>query len=166
MANIEWGKWGNLLFGFNGRIDCNQYRLWLLLFVAGLVAVGFVGDFAGATVSMILVVLFWIGAFISGSAVGIKRLHDRNKSGWWLLVFNILPIALIFFSLGRANFLAIAGGTVEWAALVRGGMGSILLSLAAAAILIWGGIELAYVRGTVGPNQYGPDPFEASPLHA
>ena len=28
-------------------------------------------------------------------AVGSKRLHDRNKNGWWLLVFWLLPFALV-----------------------------------------------------------------------
>ena len=28
---------------------------------------------------------------ISGIAVGIKRLHDRDKGGWWLLLFYVVP---------------------------------------------------------------------------
>ena len=34
-----------------------------------------------------------------------------------------------------------------------------MLSLAAAAIAIWAFVELGCLRGTPGPNQYGPDPL-------
>ncbi|MGC1622609.1 MAG: DUF805 domain-containing protein, partial [Pseudolabrys sp.] len=33
----------------------------------------------------------FIPIVISSVALAIKRLHDRNKSGWWLLVFYLLP---------------------------------------------------------------------------
>jgi uncharacterized membrane protein YhaH (DUF805 family) len=33
-------------------------------------------------------------------------------------------------------------------------------SLASLAISIWGLVELGFLRGTVGPNQYGPDPLQ------
>jgi len=30
-------------------------------------------------------------AFLPGLAVGIRRLHDTNRSGWWLLII-LVPI--------------------------------------------------------------------------
>ena len=36
-----------------------------------------------------LVVL--IPAIVSGVSVGIKRLHDRDSTGWWLLLFYLVP---------------------------------------------------------------------------
>ena len=33
--------------------------------------------------------------FISSLAVGVKRLHDRNKSGWYLVLFYIVPGILV-----------------------------------------------------------------------
>src|SRR6516225_2216427 len=30
----------------------------------------------------------------AGFAVAIKRLHDRNKSGWWLLLFALVTLIL------------------------------------------------------------------------
>ena len=33
-------------------------------------------------------------------AVGSKRLHDRNKRGWWLLVWWLLPFYLFFGGFG------------------------------------------------------------------
>jgi uncharacterized membrane protein YhaH (DUF805 family) len=45
--------------------------------------------------------------------------------------------------------------------LAVGGSGTtgILMSLAGTAIAIWAFVELGCLRGTVGPNRYGPDPL-------
>lgn len=39
--------------------------------------------------------LFWLGTIIPGIAVVIRRLHDRNMSGWWylgMIVASMIPI--------------------------------------------------------------------------
>ena len=33
--------------------------------------------------------------FLSGLAVGVRRLHDVNKSGWWLLIMAIPFIGFV-----------------------------------------------------------------------
>ena len=71
---------------------------------------------------------------MSGVAVGLKRLHDRDMSGWWLLVFYLLPPALD--GLGRALGIPI------------------IFSLAGSAISIWALVVLGVLRGTPGANQY------------
>ncbi len=38
--------------------------------------------------------LYSIAVFLPGLAVGIRRLHDTDRSGWWMLV----PIAPLIFS--------------------------------------------------------------------
>ena len=38
---------------------------------------------------MLFFIIVVIPMLVSGIAVGIKRLHDRNKSGWWLLLFYL-----------------------------------------------------------------------------
>ena len=100
------------------------------------------GDLSGLGAMIIILVLLYIPLLWIGLALGAKRLHDRNKSGWWLLLFWFLP--------------AILQGTGEQI----DGIG-IVLTLAGFAISIWGLVEIGFLRGTVGPNQYGPDPLEA-----
>ena len=39
-----------------------------------------------------------------------------------------------------------------------GGIGIVLL-LASAALSIWAMVEFGFLRGTAGPNHYGPDPL-------
>lgn len=145
-----------LLFSFQGRI--NRKPWWLASLAVGAVAIvvvvaiiiaaggailsddpmAAVGALGGLIVVVIvlLVPLIWIGL-----ALGAKRLHDRNKSAWWLVVFYLVPAVLD----GIGNHLEGAG---------------FILSIGAFAISIWGLIELGFLRGTVGPNQYGPDPLE------
>jgi uncharacterized membrane protein YhaH (DUF805 family) len=56
--------------------------------------------------------------------VGAKRFHDRNRTGWLLLLF-VIPILGIFVV-----------------------------------------IELGFLRGTRGPNRFGPDPLDRRLLAA
>ena len=83
--------------------------------------------------------IVFIAMIVSGVAVGIKRLHDRDKSGWWLLAFYLVPALLD--GVGRT-------------------MNSpVIFGLASLAVSIWAIVELGFLRGTTGPNQYGPDPL-------
>ena len=66
----------------------------------------------GNLVALVIVLAaVWIGL-----AVGVKRYHDRGKSGWWVLI-ALVPVI---------------GG-------------------------LWYLIECGFLRGTIGPNAYGPD---------
>jgi uncharacterized membrane protein YhaH (DUF805 family) len=136
---------GSLLFSFRGRINRKPYwivsvAVWVAMAVA--VAQGVVGDFEFwlAAFMILLIPLAWISF-----ALAAKRLHDRNKSAWWLVFFYVLP------------------GLLESMASLVGGA-EIVLSIASMAISIWALVELGFLRGTPGPNDYGPDPLTgASP---
>lgn len=40
----------------------------------------------------ILLLVFWLGSLIPSLAVLVRRLHDQDKSGWWILL-AFVPIA-------------------------------------------------------------------------
>ena len=89
-------NFGQLFFGFKGRINRGKYWLAILIFViVGLImgTISYIAD--EAPPAQLLGIIVNIGLFISGLAVGIKRLHDRDKSGWWLLLFYLLPSLLL-----------------------------------------------------------------------
>jgi uncharacterized membrane protein YhaH (DUF805 family) len=154
--------WTTLLFSFRGRINRGKY--WLAVLIYMLVWIAFIAgcliwlggmntdnlfSLAGAGL------LIWLMGFIllvagtwSGLAVSVKRLHDRDKSGWWILLFWLGP--------------SILGGWQTAAPDLGGGF---LFSLAAAAIAIWAFVELGCLPGTLGPNRYGPDPLGGNPPH-
>lgn len=125
----------NLLFSFQGRV--NRAKFWLvalgifvvevILFAAILGGAAMSGDpeqiaaavgpLAGVVIFAFVVIATWISI-----AVAVKRYHDRNKSGWWVLIV-LVPVI---------------GG-------------------------LWYLIECGFLRGTPGPNNYGPDPLERFP---
>ncbi len=129
-----------LLFGFSGRINRAKYWLALVIYIAAmLIMAGIVIGAGMAMMFFIVAIIVYIPAVISCFAVGIKRLHDRDKSGWWLLVFYVLPAVL------------------GWLAETTGPY--LVFELASFAFAIWGLVELGFLRGTAGANQYGPGPL-------
>lgn len=149
--------WSTLLFSFQGRINRGKYWLaaliyigaWFVFTAAALIWLGGIDfdqlfRFAGGAllIWLVAVVLFVAGTW-SAFATGVKRLHDRDKSGWWMLLFWFGP------SLGGGSGSAMGDSSAN-----------VLLSLIGAVIAIWAFVELGCLRGTTGPNQYGPDPLQ------
>ena len=85
---------------------------------------------------------------VAALAVSAKRLHDRNKAAWWLVVFLVLPNAL--YSLAR--YLQ-DNGQSDSPVL------AIAPQIIALGLFLWAFVELACLRGTPGPNRYGPAPL-------
>ena len=76
------------------------------------------------------------------AATSVKRLHDRNKSGWWLMLFFALPGLYRQFD-GRLED--------SWFGLLFG--------LSAFVFSVWGFIEMYCLRGSRNTNRFGPDPL-------
>ena len=78
--------------GFTGRAARSEYWYWaLFVLIADLIAD--VLDFAmthGHGVSLFGTIVV-LGQIIPDLAVGVRRLHDRDKSGWFLL-FCFIPL--------------------------------------------------------------------------
>ena len=50
--------------------------------------------------------LFWLGTLVPSLAVGVRRLHDINRTGWWLLLVfvpGIGWIVLIVWAIKRGD---------------------------------------------------------------
>ena len=96
--------WNHLLFQFDGRI--NRAKYWLgfvvvlvgFLIVGGLVA-GIDSGAARAVLGLAYLALFW-----PALAVQIKRWHDRDKSGWWVLI-GLIPFIGSLWVLIECGFL-------------------------------------------------------------
>jgi len=58
------------------------------------------------------------------------------------------------FILSRASVLGSMANTGEHP------LAGFVLGLASFVISIWALVEIGFLRGTVGPNQYGPDPLQ------
>lgn len=88
-------EWATLPFkkfaDFNGRSRRKEYWSFVLLYIVCLVAAvivegvlgmsGAVGGFYGP-LSVLLILVFFVPAL----AVSVRRLHDTERSGWWVLI--------------------------------------------------------------------------------
>lgn len=61
-------------------------------------ALGFLSDLVGFFSVVVLSVPFQIFVLIASTALAVRRLHEINKSGWWLLIYlTIVGILLLFY---------------------------------------------------------------------
>ena len=61
-------------------------------------ALVFLSDLVGFFSGLVLLVPFQIFVLIASTALAVRRLHDINKSGWWLLIYlTIVGILLLFY---------------------------------------------------------------------
>ena len=129
----------DLFFNFRGRI--NRAKWWLFMVVAvtvQVIAVMAMSEMRQGPIGLITFLYFLI--FAASVPVHVKRLHDRNRSGWWLLAYyGFLAVAVVARDLGPDPVVAQA---------------------AFLAILVWIVIDLGCLRGTRGPNRYGADPLQ------
>ena len=110
-----------LLFSIEGRISRSTYWYFLLAisliriiaFILDLIFGTFNEDVGIGLFTIIVSLIFMLPSYV----VSIKRLHDRDRSGWFLLL-SLIPL-----------------------------------------VNIWIWIEVGFLRGTYGDNQYGADPL-------
>jgi uncharacterized membrane protein YhaH (DUF805 family) len=86
----------------------------------------------------LLLLAVWNIEFVA--AITIKRLHDRDKSGWWIVPFVIAPVLL-----HRSS---------DW---LDNPTLALLVDVLALSLGAWCLVELC-LGGTRGPNRFGPDP--------
>jgi uncharacterized membrane protein YhaH (DUF805 family) len=152
-----------LLFSFRGRINRAPY--WLatigvvlvysvvvVALVAGMWGVGR-AEGGGIGLLVLLGVIFGVVVILllwNMLALAAKRLHDLNKSAWWIVPYYVLPSILQL----PASLSTVLPAT------------NLLLDLISVAISAWVLVELGFLPGTVGPNRFGPDPLQAPELAA
>ena len=79
---------------FDGRATRPEYWwfvLFSILFTVAVYAVGMILYAATRSTAAfgligIVVVVFLIVSFVPSIAVGVRRLHDTDRSGWWFLI--------------------------------------------------------------------------------
>tara|TARA_B100000678_G_scaffold265536_1_gene249730 strand:+ start:1141 stop:1599 length:459 start_codon:yes stop_codon:yes gene_type:complete len=120
-------------FDFQGRSRRLEFWMFALLnvivfFVLGAITVG-----TGSTLSQldaanrndpfaiygamfsgvgILMLIWWLVALIPSIAVGVRRLHDREMTGWWYLgfiVLSMIPLLGLLVSIAFIVVMALPG---------------------------------------------------------
>jgi uncharacterized membrane protein YhaH (DUF805 family) len=112
----------NNYVNFAGRAIRSEFWYWTL-FAALASLAGELIDlalFSSSSTFSPVQTLVNLALFLPGLAVSVRRLHDLDRTGWWiLLVFTVIGIIVL---------------------------------------LAW-----YCMRGTVGPNRFGPDPLPVLP---
>ena len=148
-----------LFFGFRGRINRAKYWLALLILFAADAVLSALGYMTGKGMAFqIISYAVNLATFVSTLALGIKRLHDRDRAAWWLLLFYIGPflVGLAGWALLWATTGSFVDVRVVSLFLLR------LCLLGGIALGIWGLIEIGFRRGTAGYNRFGADPLAKS----
>ena len=98
---------------FSDRACRSEYWYWFLCVVLGQLVALIVDSVIGIQLT---IGIFSLVVLLPGIAVGVRRLHDLDRSGWWLLLGFVPLVGII--------------------------------------LIVW-----FCMRGTPGPNRFGPDPL-------
>ena len=89
---------------FNGRARRKEYWMYVLFYILIYVGLFIIESLVGSP--GILVLILGLGLLVPSIAVTIRRLHDTDRSGWWMLLAFIPIIGAIWLFV-----LMILGGT-------------------------------------------------------
>ena len=84
---------------FSGRSSRQEYILFYIFITLVPFLLGVIEELLGffpSTDYTIFGIIFNLAVFLPGWAVMIRRLHDVNRSGWWILI-NLTIIGIIPF---------------------------------------------------------------------
>ncbi|QDT80584.1 DUF805 domain-containing protein [Gimesia maris] len=86
---------------FSGRARRKEYWMFFLFNILISFVIGILGAIIGETGGLITVSLsglYSLFIFIPSIAVTVRRLHDTNRTGWWILI-GLIPFfgAIILF---------------------------------------------------------------------
>ncbi len=104
---------------FSGRAIRSEYWFWTLFTIIGIAIAAGVDYAIFNAPEGLFYFVFALAIFLPGLAVTVRRLHDLDRSGWWIFL-NFIPL-----------------------------IGFIVLT-------VW-----FCMRGTPGPNRFGPGPLPA-----
>lgn len=93
--------------GFSGRARRKEYWMFTLFNIIAAVIAMVLDNVLGLTFEGIgygpIYALYGLAVFLPGLAVSIRRLHDTDRSGWWLLLAFIPLIGAIILIVWMAT---------------------------------------------------------------
>ncbi|MEP6786054.1 MAG: DUF805 domain-containing protein [Sphingomonadales bacterium] len=164
-------------FQFSGRSRRKEFWMYMLFVIAVSIVLSIVDamlGLGGSTYSSntlpsgatgygasagvnggLLAGLFSLATIIPSITVQVRRLHDTNRTGWWILIpivpataGAVLLLGGTFSGIGSGGMTAASGGAVA-----AGGVLILVGFMCAIALLVFMCLD-----GTRGPNRFGPDP--------
>lgn len=126
-------------FSFKGRASRSEFWWFMCCIFLINLASGIIFSFLPATIAASLSLVISLVLLPANLGVTVRRLHDRNMSGWWLL----LPLISLV--------LGILGGNAG------PGQNPAIAILSLGLCLVY--LIILCMPGTTGPNRFGPDPL-------
>jgi uncharacterized membrane protein YhaH (DUF805 family) len=160
-------------FDFKGRSRRKEYWMYTLFVVIASIVLSILDsilglggsatgdtDLSGSSVGVggavsggLLANVFSLATLIPSVAVSVRRLHDLDRSGWWVLLpAGPMIVGAILMAVGLMQ--AMGGGSAGMGGAAVAGM--VLLgigAICAIVLLVW-----FCTSGTAGPNRFGEDP--------
>lgn len=144
-----------LFFSFFGRIGRTVYRAGLgsnamtvltVFFVTDSIALKSGGSLYAFAFQKWLLIVAAMASVVSALSLHVRRIHDRGLSGWWG-VFGLAAIGVSSWWIDR--LVPVISKEPAYGLLL------VSPALAALALVIF---QFGIVRGSSGPNEFGPDP--------
>ncbi|MCA1653516.1 MAG: DUF805 domain-containing protein [Sphingomicrobium sp.] len=130
---------------FSGRAPRAEFWWFYLFYLIGYIIIGIIDSLIGTRIPTLLYV---VAMFLPYLGVGVRRLHDTGRSGWWVLL-PLIPAVIAGILAGPA----ILSGSL--AAAGTAGIFGLLAVAAGIAVLVF-----FVLPGTAGANRFGPNPYE------
>ena len=144
---------GYILTSTEGRIPRSQWWAGVVILVVISIILGvlvsfiFGGPFTlvGGIATLILQLILAYPYY----AVSAKRFQDRDKPGTLALILIAIGILQTILTLIGVMGNPLSQNALDW-----------IFSIILLIVGIWFLVELGILKGTAGPNTYGPDPLE------
>lgn len=162
MTPVDWAKRPILekYADFTGRAPRAEFWWYVLALVVAGIIVAIVESILNLSHMIFYVfgplsLLFRLATIVPTLAVSARRLHDTNRSGWWVLLPLIPELLMLVMAAMTAGAVAAGGGigAAIGGAALTGLIG--LVALVGAIVLI----VFCAMPSQPGDNQYGPNPY-------
>lgn len=151
-----------LLTTTDGRIGRQQWWIGIVvLIVISIVAsiVLSILSFGNAAVMAWFGVLINLALIWPSYCVGIKRRHDRDSNGTDLKILIAGSVLLnLLTATGTGSSMTDMGGVMMPVPSIWLGALNVIFAIFAIYMLV----QLGFLKGTAGPNNYGPDPLDGA----
>ena len=152
MTPVDWAKRPIQKYAdFSGRAPRSEYWWYVLATVIAYIVAMILDNILGLDAMVgpygVFTALLMLGLLVPGLAVTVRRLHDTNRTGWWVLV-AVIP----YFIVGVTMGMAAASGSM--AGLGTAGLFSIVAFVGGIVLLVF-----MVLPGTPGDNRYGANPL-------
>jgi uncharacterized membrane protein YhaH (DUF805 family) len=155
MTPVDWAKRPLQKYAdFSGRAPRAEYWWFFLATIIAYILATIIDSILGLNHMVMgvygpVALLLWLAVLVPSLAVGVRRLHDTDRSGWWLLA-PIVPYVLGFV-LGGGAMMA-GGGNMSGF-----GIAAVFLLIGFVAAIVL--LVFYCLPGTPGDNRYGPNPY-------